>query len=400
MPRGSKPDERRGGRQCATPNKRTVLAERILVVASGNPTATRHELLLILAKDQSLPADIRLAIARKSFPAVTSRSLEGSVEKSFGLTLQSIERSTDGNLDGGADKIALTGNRAARAAKMGPKAFPALELLLTIVQDDTVQPAERRRAALEVAECYLPKNPSGRKSRRPKFPPDEFGFAVDPALARELRDGKLELACLPLARKLTPYAVAQRATKLQTRIRAIQQSLQCPCPSQYNLDRAFKSHHERLKSLGLRGDSREILTRVEDAEEARRTAKLDSFVHGPEVAGYVRLAELREKKKAAARPNGQPLTLAEQAQFRCLDVLYRQPARKTDPTTIAESAFYSLPIIEGEPITVPLELPTDGKTADIDALIPASDLSGSPSPQSQRLKIGTRDTWRRLRRAQ
>jgi hypothetical protein len=381
MPRGSKPGERRGGRQRATPNKRTVLAERILVVASGNPTATRHELLLILAKDQALPADIRRAIARKSFPAVTSRSVEGMAEKPFALIFQSIQRSTDAKLDGGADKIALTGNRAALAAKMGPKAFPALDLLLSITQDHTAPPAERRRAALEVAEYYLPKNAHGRKPRRPKFPPDEYGFAVDPDLARELRDSKLELACLPLARKLTPYAVAQRATKLQTRIRAIQQSLQCPCPSQYNLDRAFKSDNERLTSLGLRRASRAILTRAEDAEEARRTARLDSFVHGPEIAGYMRLAALREKKKAAARPNGRPLTHAEQAQFRCLEVLYPRPPRKTDPTTIAESAFYSLAIVKGEPITVPLEQPTDGETLDIDALIAASDLSGSQTPK-------------------
>ncbi len=158
MPRGSKPGERRGGRQRATPNKRTVLAERILVVASSNPTATRHELLLILAKDQALPADIRMAIARKSFPAVTSRSVEGGAEKALAWMPLSIARSTNAQLDGGADKIRLTGSRAARAAKMGPKAFPALELLLSIARDGTARPAERRRAALGVAEYYLPKN--------------------------------------------------------------------------------------------------------------------------------------------------------------------------------------------------------------------------------------------------
>ena len=40
MPRGSKPGERRGGRQRATPNKRTVLTDRILAVVSANPTAS------------------------------------------------------------------------------------------------------------------------------------------------------------------------------------------------------------------------------------------------------------------------------------------------------------------------------------------------------------------------
>src|SRR5271170_5996638 len=140
MPRGSKPGERRGGRQCATPNKRTVLAERILVVASCNPTATRHELLLILAKDQALRADIRMAIARKSFPAVTSRSMEADPEKTLAPLPQSIERSSSAKLDRSGNKPQLTTTRP--SAKMGPKAFPVQELLLSIAQDATALPAE------------------------------------------------------------------------------------------------------------------------------------------------------------------------------------------------------------------------------------------------------------------
>jgi hypothetical protein len=51
MPRGSKPGERCGGRQRATPNKRTVLRERLLTIASANPTAAARELLLSLVND-------------------------------------------------------------------------------------------------------------------------------------------------------------------------------------------------------------------------------------------------------------------------------------------------------------------------------------------------------------
>ena len=58
MPRGSKPGERRGGRQRATPNKRTVLTDRILAVASANPTASCDAIVAILAKDQALAADV------------------------------------------------------------------------------------------------------------------------------------------------------------------------------------------------------------------------------------------------------------------------------------------------------------------------------------------------------
>jgi hypothetical protein len=322
MPRGSKPGERRGGRQRATPNKRTVLAERILAVASCNPTATRHELLLVLARDQALPADIRMAIARKSFPAVTSRSLEGDPEKT--PLPQSIERSSNAKFDRSSNKPQLTTKRTAPRAKMGPKVFPALELLLSIAQDTTARPAERRKAASEVAEYFLPRNPGGKKSPRGKMPPDEYGFIVDRALARELRDNKLWLACLPLAKKLTPYAVAQRATELQTRIRAIQETLQCPCPSKYGLNE-IKRDGERLESFGRRRVSRKILTFEEDMEEAHRTARYESFRNGPEIAARKRLADLREKKRGADLGYKEPLTRAEQITFQYLALLYPPP---------------------------------------------------------------------------
>jgi hypothetical protein len=326
MPRGSKPGERRGGRQRATPNKRTVLAERILVVASCNPTATRHELLLILAKDQALRADIRMAIARKSFPAVTSRSMERDPDKPLAPLPQSVERSRNAKFDRSSNKQQLTTKRASPGAKMGPKVFPALELLLSIAQDATALPAERRKAATEVAEYFLPRNSGGRKSRRGKIPPDECGFAVDQALARDLRDNKLWLACLPLAKKLTPYAVAQRATELQTRIRAIQESLQCPCPSKYGLNEV-KRDSERLDSFGRRRVSRKILTFEEDMEDAHRTARYDSFWKGPEIAARQRLADLREKKRGADQGYGEPLTRAEEVTFRYLAALYPPPPR-------------------------------------------------------------------------
>jgi hypothetical protein len=114
---------------------------------------------------------------------------------------------------------------------VGLAALPTLDLLLRMAQDATAPPAERRKAASEAARFLLPKKPGPRKSRRGKFPPDECGFSVDPNLARELRDAKLQLACLRLSsRKLTPYAVARKADKLHARIKEIQESLQCPCP--------------------------------------------------------------------------------------------------------------------------------------------------------------------------
>ena len=119
---------------------------------------------------------------------------------------------------------------------VGLATLPTLDLLLRMAQDATAPAAERRKAASEAARFLLPKKSGPKKSRRGKFPPDECGFSVDPILAKELRDAKLQLACLRLSsRKLTPYAVARKAGKLQARIKEIQESLQCPCPSKYRL---------------------------------------------------------------------------------------------------------------------------------------------------------------------
>jgi len=66
MPRGSKPGTKRGGRKQGTPNRRTILADRIFVAAAAHPVAGWQELLSVLMDDQALPADTRLLIAQKS----------------------------------------------------------------------------------------------------------------------------------------------------------------------------------------------------------------------------------------------------------------------------------------------------------------------------------------------
>lgn len=346
MPRGSKPGERRGGRERATPNKRTVLTNKILAVASGNPNATRHELVLILIKDKALPAGTRMAIARKSFPARTSRAIDDGAEKSVVRRLRQIKAPTDLHPDPGVHRHPPSSNRTWPDARTGPINFATLDLLLSVAQDAAATPSERHKAASELAQHFLPKTPGRNRSRRSKFLPDERGFVVDPDLARELRDSKLKLACLPLAEKLTPYAVALRASKLQARIREIQQSLQCPCPSRYRTT-DVKRDGERLASFSLRRASRSMLTLDEDTEEAVRTARYDSFWEGPEVAARQRLADLCAKKRAADN-QGPPLTHAQAASFRLLTLLYSNP-RETDEKTKAEHAFWNLPVISDEP---------------------------------------------------
>ena len=214
-----------------------------------------------------------------------------------------------------------------------------LPVLFGIVQDSATKPAERRQAALELGQYFLPKKPTQKRSHRGKFIRDQYGFEVDPDLARELRDTKLKLACLPLSKsKFTPYAMAQKVSKLQARIKEIQGSLQCPCPSKYGLkhyicvdgidtviDGEIIRDNDRLEILAKRRVDKMIFTPEEDLEEAIRTARYDSFIEGPENAARCRLPELREKKRAADKGYGPPFPPAQLAALRVLTLLYPPP---------------------------------------------------------------------------
>jgi hypothetical protein len=332
MPRGSKPGERRGGRQRATPNKRTVLSERLLAIASANPTAAAHEFLLNLVNDPALPADTRLAIGRTIF----RDDRPGSVAE------RSKQRPRDSK-----PRTATTS-----VANVGLAILPTLDLLLRMAQDATATPMERRKAAAEAARFLLPKKPVPKKARRGKFPPDEYGFSVDPNLARELRDAKLQLGCLRRSsKKLTPYAVAQKASKLHARIKEIQESLQSPCPSKYRLTYSVDGaevpgeivrDNERLTILLKRRAEKKTFTAEEDLEEAIRTARYQSFLVSPEVAAGKRVTELRQKKRVADL-GGPPLTRAEEVNLRFLGLLYPPPRCSIDERSLAEHPFWDLP---------------------------------------------------------
>ena len=339
MPRGSKPGERRGGRRRATPNRRTVLTDRILAAAAANPSAASHELVLILAKDQGLPADTRLVVARKAFP-FGSQAMRGRSSNSVARVTRQTETATKIRPH---HEVNNKGPASEKGPALGAKAGLALDLLLTVVQDTAARLADRRKAASEAAEFFLPKNARRKKPRRRKFLPDEYGFVVDPELASELRDSKLKLACLGHGKNCRPHAVAQKARKLQARIEEIQRSLQCPCPSKYTNEH-FTRDKERLAVFSRRRALGNVFTPEEDAEEARRTARFESVVYGPEVAARHRLKDLREKKQDANRNCAPPLTPAQEATLRFLTVLYpSRPRPSPDEETIAGHPFQDWP---------------------------------------------------------
>jgi hypothetical protein len=332
MPRGSKPGERRGGRKRATLNKRTLLRQRITASLSMHRNATLRDLFLVLVNDPTLPAAIRLAVGRKLFAAERRRSR---------IATGSVSLTRD-------QEAAATSRESSSSATAEIGVCSPLELQLLIAQNVDATSEERQKAAAELAKLILPP----RVSLSTKTVTYDFGFSVDPNLAKELRDAKLERICVRLlSDKLSPYAFAKKVSALETRISEIQQTLKCPCPSTYGLkhyidrtevDAEIIWDFERVKIFQRRRLDKETFTTEEDLEEAVRGARYDSFQGGPEMVARKRLADLRALSRAALR-GGPPLTPLQVVDFRLLSVLYPWPHKSSvDETTIEEHPFHQL----------------------------------------------------------
>src|SRR5437868_6530763 len=96
MLRGSRPGERRGGRKQGTPNRRTILRDRILALGLDHPAAAQRAFLLKLVKDRKLPAETRMAVAPQCFPPKRTRPSTGRPRALAGSTIAQVALATEG----------------------------------------------------------------------------------------------------------------------------------------------------------------------------------------------------------------------------------------------------------------------------------------------------------------
>src|SRR5262249_138362 len=128
MSRGSKPGTKRGGRKRGTLNRRTILAERILIAAPAHPPLRCHDLLSVLIDDQALPADSRLLIAQQSRSAGARSS----------------------------KPRAQTPNAKSPATSSQKHAAAELDSLVRLAPDVSFTEEQRRKAAARMAWILLP----------------------------------------------------------------------------------------------------------------------------------------------------------------------------------------------------------------------------------------------------
>jgi hypothetical protein len=309
MPRGSKIGERRGGRQRGTPNRRTVLVDRILALTSERPTMSACQFIDVLIRDRELPADIRIEVACEFLRAGT---------RSVGVK---AARSS-------ADKRRKAKSADPWPERSGTAKSMTLDILFGLAQDATAHPDQRRKAACQVAQHFLPKKP-GTKRWWQNAPADEYGFAVTPQIAAEYRDTKMELRRLARSAANSP-AITRKAAKMQERLKAILRRLECPCPSVYGKDQLAEDF-DRLLSFLHQRDGKIALSEKDSAEEARRRARCDSFLEGPESAARQRLSLLTDKERRFRNRRGARLTWKERTDLRFLRLLYPQQSTQYNP---------------------------------------------------------------------
>jgi hypothetical protein len=307
MPRGSKPGTKRGGRKRGTPNRRTILADRIFVAAAAHPVAGWQELLSVLMDDQALPADTRLVIAQKS------RSAAARSNKAR----------------------AKTTNAKSAATSSQKQAAVELDSLFRLARNANLTEEERCKAAARMARVLLPATPTGDLSWS-RAVADEYGFVISPKIASEYRDAKLLLQKLEDGNGSIRPGNVRQADKARARLAAIRRSLEPPPHSKYGMYRRHRSDQpvaqdqflqdqKRLFALAHKRRSKIGLAQEEVAEEAHRMARVDTLIYGAEGEARSRLAKLERQVRLAPgnRPRLQPRAAKD---LRLLRLLYGMPS--------------------------------------------------------------------------
>jgi hypothetical protein len=251
MSRGAKPGQRLGGRKRTTPNRRTVVAKKILALATTQPSMPLREFFLAMTNDTEFPVEIRLIILGK---------------------LRQLRKPAREEIEG----------------------------LLRIVQEGGAADNHRKKAAATAAQILLPKKSANPKWRYKK---GDYGFLFNKETAEEFRALELE------RRKLAPDYYARRATTrykdVESQVEKLRDKMlaRSAPPEKYG-EREIQEDQGRLRLFSRKRADRENLTHAENAEEIERMARYECYRVSPEAAA-------REKRDPAVpKPDPAPAQTA------------------------------------------------------------------------------------------
>src|SRR5215831_12681764 len=222
-----------------------------------------------------------------------------------------------------------------------------LPFLLGVLNDAKAPAAIKVKVASATMPYTHPKQST--RPAKPTVVTNRFGFTIEPALARKLRN---EIARLSVLKKRRfPHPRDHKAIqKLNEKIDAKLATLQCPCPSSYSAKQAA-TDEEKIAYLWRKRRSREKLTPNEDAALAHINARYWAYASGPEARARARLRFLKDNERMHRRANGPPLSPWEKGELNVLTILYlpeiREPNADHEAFLERHSIFSECPLDSG-----------------------------------------------------
>jgi len=301
MPRGSRPGERRGGRQRGTPNKKTLLENAAFLAAAADANHSPLDFMLALMRDPQVPLDLRVDMAAAAAPLVhvrpkASRRPHPMELRTHGLNaaVSSKREKTDTSASRQRSDVSSGAEKGPTLAGVVPEANGScdstpLDFLIDVIRDPEAAWRQRIRAARFAARY---------KHRPPQtslhLVEDEFGFKIDPLAAKVVHEtwsqcGTL-LQTFDCDRRPADF---KKMEQLLARLREDIESIACP-------DSYTESHLEndekRLQELYDRRRTLTKLTPEEDAEEDYLIARVVIYRTTPKHRARCRIAELEERR--------------------------------------------------------------------------------------------------------
>ena len=333
MPRGSKPGERRGGRQCGTPNKKTALRNAAISAAAANPNTSPLDFLLGLMRDPNLSIEYRVKVAITALPFVHTKAAKPEDDRAstkYGHNTAGVNASGHGFLKA-PPRVRMKRVAGSSAAEGSPLAF-----LMGVMRDPDAPPHLRVQVARAIAPYVHWK--SG-VSQPEVVIDDEYGFVIDPAAARALRDDDVEEDRLICTGK---FLGTEAERKFRDRIAEKKKALAngVECPRGYTALDA-REDGKRVESLQRKRVSQRPhkLTAEEDAEEAHLIARVAVYHHtSPEAQARKRISKLT--MRSFLRSPGMKLSDDERSELDSLRARYPDlPEDPDDPMKRSSDAI-------------------------------------------------------------
>jgi hypothetical protein len=291
MPRGSKPGERRGGRQRGTPNKSTVLKNAAIAAAANDPNLSPLDFLLKLMRQPDLPLELRVTVAHQALPfAHIKKKAVTSTKVTYGDSQTVVNEKL-----GPRVKVVKVKSDHADADSITP-----LDFLLGVMRNAKSPESLRLRVAGMVAPYVHPRGEPGQlEETRAALMVDEDPYGFDPEILESLsQDQERSRALLKrhedgqgLPWDFAEYYAALEKVKQTPAYVELEKRIADKFPSTYKeldsrLDRA------RLTELEEKGKTRP-LTAAEEIEQRHLRARLACYAETPQGADCRRMNSLR-----------------------------------------------------------------------------------------------------------